>query len=77
MHAIEALARIDQNGNITLVKPIKLRNKQVRIIILFPDDDDINDKVWLEYAVKNPAFEFLSEPEEDIYSKSDGKPLSK
>jgi len=75
MHAVETVARIDQNGNIRLSKPLKLRNQDVRIIILLPENDDITDEVWLQVAIQNPAFEFLHDEGEDIYSLADGKPL--
>jgi hypothetical protein len=73
MQAIEANAEIDQTGNLKLLTPVALRNRKVRVLILVPDTDDIEDKTWL-YAIQNPAFDFLNEPEEDIYTLADGKP---
>ncbi|MBW4602186.1 MAG: type II toxin-antitoxin system prevent-host-death family antitoxin [Calothrix sp. FI2-JRJ7] len=30
---------------------------------------------WLKAALRNPAFDFLRDPEEDIYTLADGKPF--
>jgi len=74
MQAIETTALIDQSGNLQLLTPIRLRNQKVRIIILLSESDDIEDKTWL-YAIQNPAFDFLNEPGEDIYSIQDGNQI--
>jgi hypothetical protein len=55
--------------------PLRLRNQKVRVIILLSESDEIDDKTWL-YAIQNPAFDFLNEPEEDIYSNQDGNPIA-
>jgi len=74
MQAIETTALIDQSGNLQLLTPIRLRNQKVRIIILLSESDDLEDKTWL-YAIQNPAFDFLNEPGEDIYSIQDGNQI--
>lgn len=33
------------------------------------------EKLWIYSISKNPAFDFLKEPEEDNYSQKDGEPL--
>ncbi|MGK7921114.1 MAG: hypothetical protein AB4080_14015 [Trichodesmium sp.] len=38
--------------------------------------DEINEQEWLHAATTNPTFDFLREPEEDIYKLTDGKPFS-
>ncbi len=43
--------------------------------ILIPDQTDIDECEWLRAAATNPAFDFLKEPEEDIYTLADGKPF--
>ena len=30
---------------------------------------------WIRAAARNPAFDFLNDPEEDIYSMADGTPF--
>ena len=34
------------------------------------------EKLWMKWISKNPAFDFLSEPEEDVYSPTDGEPFN-
>ncbi len=74
MQAFETTAQIDDLGNLKLLSPLRLRNQKVRVIILLPESDDIDDKIWLQ-SIQNPAFDFLNEPEEDIYSIQDGNPI--
>ena len=76
MHAVETIAHIDQFGNIKLLKPLKVRNKNVRIIILLPEGEEVADEEWLQAAAQNPVFDFLHDEEEDFYSLEDGKPLA-
>ena len=35
----------------------------------------IDESKWLYAATTNPAFDFLKEPEEDIYTLADGRPF--
>ncbi len=78
MKAIETTGRIEKSGLVKLDTPIDLKNKQkVRVIILYNEDEDINEKAWLSSISSNPAFAFLKEPEEDIYTIADGKPIKK
>lgn len=39
-------------------------------------NDDWDEVEWLKAIAQNPAFDFLHNPEEDIYTIHDGKPLS-
>ena len=36
---------------------------------------DLNEIEWLQAAAANPAFDFLKDSEEDIYTFSDGRPF--
>lgn len=38
-------------------------------------EEEIDEKEWLRIANANPAFDFLKEPEEDIYTSIDGRPF--
>mgnify|MGYP000557152116 CR=1 FL=1 len=38
-------------------------------------DDNISESEWLKKALNSSAFSFLSDPEEDIYTLNDGKPI--
>jgi len=77
MKAIETTGRIDQKGLLKLDQPLKARGKNVEVIVLMQDDDSPDDdKTWLSTLSDNPALNFLKEPEEDVCTISDGKPLN-
>jgi hypothetical protein len=38
--------------------------------------DEIDEQKWLKAAAGNPVFDFLKDPEEDIYTLADGKPFN-
>jgi tetratricopeptide (TPR) repeat protein len=40
------------------------------------EDGEIDEREWLRAAASNPAFDFLKDPEEDIYTLADGKPFN-
>jgi hypothetical protein len=74
--AIETTATINANRQLVLDEPLPIAGPtKVRVIILLPDEVDIDEKKWLRSASVNPAFDFLKEPEEDIYTLADGKPF--
>jgi len=74
--AIETTGTIDNHHQLVLDKPIPVVDStRVRVIILLPDEVDIDEQEWLRAAAKNPAFDFLKDPEEDIYKISDGRPF--
>jgi hypothetical protein len=74
--AIETTGMIDKNHNLLLDEPLPFSGPaKVRVIILLPEEGDINEKEWLYAAAKDSSFDFLKEPEEDIYSLNDGKPF--
>ena len=74
MKAIETTGHIDQEGKLQIKHPLALTNREVKVIVLIPEDDDIQDDTWLKVIGTSDSFDFLNEPEEDIYSLSDGKP---
>jgi len=39
------------------------------------DSEEIDESEWLKAAASNPVFAFLNDPEEDIYTLDDGKPV--
>ena len=74
--AIETTATINANRQLVLDEPLPVIGPtKVRVIILLPEEIDIDEKEWLQTASASPAFDFLREPEEDIYTLSDGKPF--
>ena len=42
---------------------------------IFYDDFNENEEEWLQAAARNSAFDFLADPEEDIYTLDDGIPF--
>ena len=75
---IETGATVDERGHLELDEPIAPGGpRRVRVIVLLPDDDpsDIPEREWLAAAARNPAFDFLNDPREDVYSASDGQPF--
>ena len=52
-------------------------NQKVKLIILIPEVEDIEEEEWLSAIQNNEAFDFLHDPEEDIYSIEDGRPIEK
>jgi hypothetical protein len=39
------------------------------------DNREIEEKEWYRVAAANPVFDFLREPEENIYTANDGRPF--
>ncbi|HUV83431.1 MAG TPA: hypothetical protein VMW53_10210 [archaeon] len=74
--AIETTGTIDAQHHLVLdgVLPITGPTR-VRVIIMVPEESDINETEWLQAAVANPVLDFLKDTEEDIYTLSDGRPF--
>ena len=75
MKALELSGFLDEKGILKLDNPLKIINQRVKIILLIPEKDDINDSVWLQAISLNSAFNFLHDKGEDIYSITDGEPI--
>ena len=74
--AIETTGTISAQQQIHLDNPLPISvPKRVRLIVLYPLDDEIDEADWLRAAARNPVFESLKESAEDIYTVSDGKPF--
>jgi hypothetical protein len=76
MRAFEALGEIDKDGRIKLETPIGVEGQKVKVIILIPDHEEISDTEWLKVINQSDSFDFLNDPEEDIYTLEDGKPIT-
>jgi hypothetical protein len=81
---IETIGTLDAQGHIQLDTPQpQAKPSRVRIIMLLDDDDDLGPGQWESAMVydrpevigTNPSFAFLNDPEEDIYTLADGKPV--
>jgi len=73
--AIEMSGTVNESHQLLLDELLPIPGpKRVRVIILYSPIDEWNEKEWLHAATLSPAFDFLKDPEEDIYTLSDGKP---
>ena len=76
LKALEVVGTIDEQRRLQLNEPLPIVGpSRVRVIILIPEETDLDEQEWLQVAAINPAFDFLKEPEEDIYTLADGKPF--
>lgn len=48
---------------------------RVRVLVLYPLSEEWDEGEWLQAAAQNPAFAFLKDQEEDLYTLDDGKPF--
>jgi hypothetical protein len=76
MTAIELTGTVDERRQLQLDDLLPIPGpKRVRVIVLYSPVDEWSEMEWLQAAARNPAFDFFKDPEEDIYSLADGKPL--
>mgnify|MGYP000681002912 CR=1 FL=1 len=75
--AIEATGIIDEGGHLLLDEPLPPASKgRVKVILLFPDKDDISENEWLRGAITSGTFDFLGDAAEEVYLPTDGKPYN-
>ena len=75
MKAIEIISKTDINGHLKIDYPLNKSESAVRVIILL-DDKNIeasDEKLWAKAISQNPAFEYLKDKEEDVYTVNDGE----
>ena len=76
MTAIELTGVVNERRQLQLDGLLPISGpKRVRVIVLYSPTDEWEETEWLAAAARNPAFAFLKDAEEDIYSLSDGKPF--
>ncbi len=76
MKAIEMTGIVDEHHQLQLDGLLPVSGPvRVRILVLYPLSDELDETEWLRAAVRNPAFAFLGDSEEDIYSLADGEPF--
>ena len=76
MTAIEMTGTIDEHRQLRLDSELPIPGPvRVRVLVLYPLDDEWDETEWLQAAARNPAFAFLRETEEDIYTRADGEPF--
>jgi hypothetical protein len=72
--AIELAGTVDEQYNLRLDDVLPITGpKRVRVIVLYSPADEMDEGEWLRAAVTSPAFAFLKDSAEDIYSPLDGK----
>ncbi len=77
LKAFEVAGTIDEQRQLHLDAPLPIAGpSRVRVIVLIPEEADAEEKEWYRAAAANPAFDFLKEPKEDIYTLADGKPYN-
>lgn len=72
MRALEVTAEIDSQHRLKGAVPPELRPGRVRVIILFPEEDDAGE-AWERGIAQEWAAE-LGDAREDLYTLDDGEP---
>ena len=76
MNAIETTGIVDAQHPLRLDTPFPVPGQsRVRVIILAPETDDISEGYWTKAAAASPAFDFLKDASQDVYTTADGKPF--
>jgi hypothetical protein len=77
MAAVELTGTIDEHHQLRLDSlPPVAGPMRVRVLVLYPVDDEWDEAEWLRYAAGSPAFDALRDAAEDIYTLDDGKPMN-
>lgn len=78
MKAIEIKSKTDKTGHLKIDYKLGKPLSNVRILILLDEDnsDQEEENLWMNSISTNPAFDFLNDSSEDIYSLNDGEPLN-
>lgn len=76
MNAFETTGVVDAQHQLRLDEPLPIPGQsRVRVIILLPEQNDISEGAWTTAVSANPAFDFLKDAAEDVYTANDGKPF--
>ena len=76
MTAIEMAGTIDEHRQLLLDGELPVPGPmRVRVLVLYPFSEEWDEMEWLQAAARNPAFAFLNDPEEDLYTLADGQPF--
>jgi len=74
--AIELTGTIDENCNLSFEEKLPVKGPcRVRVLVLLGENQDLEEQEWLRSGASNPAFDFLKDPAEDIFTLGDGKPF--
>ena len=73
--AIEMTGTINEYNELQLDDILPIPGpRRVRVIVMYSAVDQSDENQWLHAASQSPAFDFLKDPGEDIYTMIDGKP---
>ena len=75
MKAIEIISKTDKKGHLKINYPLNRPDSKVRILLLVEDEQDEEIR-GLTSILNNPAFDFLANEGENIYSIADGEPIN-
>jgi hypothetical protein len=76
MNAIETTGIVDAEHQLRLDEPLPIPGQsRVRVIILVPEAEDVSEAAWSKAVASSPAFDFLKDAAEDVYTAADGKPF--
>ncbi len=76
MKAIEIFSKTDKNGHLKIDYKLNKAEKNVRVLILLEEEyPELEEKIWLNSISKNPAFDFLKDSAEDVYTINNGEPF--
>ena len=74
--AIELTGTVNERHELQLDDVLPIQGPtRVRVIVLYSPVDEWDEGDWLHAAALSPAFDFLRDPKEDIYTLADGKPV--
>lgn len=78
MKAFEIMSKTDKKGHLKIDYKLGRPLSNVRILILLNEDNSEQEEenLWMNSISTNPAFDFLNDSSEDIYSLKDGEPLN-
>ncbi len=77
MRAIEINSKTDKKGHLKIDYHLDKSDSNVRVLILVDDNSDQDEEaIWMDSISSNPAFDFLKENSEDLYSINDGEPFN-
>jgi hypothetical protein len=76
MTAIETTGTVDADHRLMLDEALPVSEPmRVRVIVLYPVAEGMDEDEWLRATARNPVFRDLESPEEDVYSLDDGDPF--
>ena len=77
MRAIEINSKTDKKGHLKIDCQLDKSESNVRVLILVEENSDNDEeKNWLDSISSSPAFDFLKDESENIYSINDGEPFN-